>query len=149
MTMHLTYEIVHKFRGQGKMNEAEDWMRNNIKGQWELQFLGMSEEMDDFKKTKSYIFHVRFNFGRSDDMKRFKEEYIQGKRPAPKAKAPAQKKTRAAKLAVGRLVVRGRRGRRQDSGGSGSAGPWRGGAVSTDLGFLAIWQDRRPRGPER
>jgi hypothetical protein len=53
MTMHLTYEIVHKFRGQGKMNEAEDWMRDNIKGQWELQFLEMSEEIDDFKKTKS------------------------------------------------------------------------------------------------
>ena len=74
------------------MNEAEDWMRENIKGQWELQFLGMSEEIDDFKKTKSYIFHVRFNFGRSEDMKRFKEEYIEGKPPAPKAKAPAPKK---------------------------------------------------------
>src|SRR4051794_26287229 len=29
------------------------------------------------------------------------------------------------------------------------AGPWRGGAVSSGLGFRAIWQDRRPRGPER
>jgi hypothetical protein len=92
MTMLLTYEIVHKFRGQGKMNEAEDWMRENIRGQWELQFLGMSEEIDDFKKTKSFIFHVRFNFGRSEDMKRFKEEYIEGKPRAPKAKAPPPKK---------------------------------------------------------
>src|SRR4051812_42391391 len=45
----------------------------------------------------------------------------------------------AAKPAVGRRAVRGRRGRRQDSGGSGSAGPWRGGAVSSGLGFRAIW----------
>jgi hypothetical protein len=76
------------------MNEAEDWMRENIKGLWELQFLGMSEEVDDFKKTKTYVFHVRFNFGRSEDLRRFKEEYIQGKRPAPKAKLqpPAKKK---------------------------------------------------------
>src|SRR4051812_8467925 len=29
------------------------------------------------------------------------------------------------------------------------AGPWRFGAVSSGLGFRAIWQDRRPRGPER
>jgi hypothetical protein len=92
MTSHLTYEIVHKFRGQGKMNEAEDWMRANIRGLWELEFLGMSEEIDDFKKTKTYTFHVRFNFGRSEDLKRFKEEYIQGKPPAPKAKPPAAKK---------------------------------------------------------
>jgi hypothetical protein len=92
MTSHLTYEIVHKFRGQGKMNEAEDWMRANIKGLWELEFLGMSEEIDDFKKTKTYTFHVRFNFGRSEDMKRFKEEYIEGKPRAPKAKAPPPKK---------------------------------------------------------
>jgi hypothetical protein len=46
--------------------------------------------------------------------------------------------TRAAKLAVGRRAVRGRRGRQQDCGGSGSAGPWRGGAVSSGLGFRAI-----------
>ena len=52
----------------------------------------MSEEMDDFKKTKSYIFHVRFNFGRSDDMKRFKEEYIQGKRRLPKPRHQRRKK---------------------------------------------------------
>src|SRR4051794_37970009 len=50
-----------------------------------------------------------------------------------------QKKTRAAKPAVGRRAVRGRRGKRQGSGGSGSAGPWRGGAVSSGLGFRAIW----------
>lgn len=92
MTSHLTYEIVHKFRGQGKMNEAEDWMRANIKGLWELEFLGMSEEIDDFKKTKTFIFHVRFNFGRSEDLRRFKEEYIQGKPPTPKAKPPVEKK---------------------------------------------------------
>ena len=93
MTSRLTHEIDHKFRGQGKMNEAEDWIRDNIKGLWDLQFLGMSEEVDDFKKTKTYIFHVRFNFGRSEDMKRFKEEYIQGKPPAPKAKSqPLAKK---------------------------------------------------------
>jgi hypothetical protein len=92
MTSLLTYEIVHKFRGQGKMNEAEDWMRDNIKGTWELEFLGMSEEIDDFKKTKSYTFHVRFNFGWSEDMRRFKEEYIQGKPPTPKAKPPVAKK---------------------------------------------------------
>jgi hypothetical protein len=94
MTSHLTYELVHKFRGQGKMNEAEDWMHANLRGIWELEFLGMSEEVDDFKKTKTYVFHVRFNFGRSEDMKRFKEEYIQGKPPARKAKpqAPAKKK---------------------------------------------------------
>jgi hypothetical protein len=49
-------------------------------------------KIDDFKKTKSFIFHVRFNFGRSEDMKRFKEEYIEGKPRAPKAKAPAPKK---------------------------------------------------------
>jgi transposase len=48
------------------------------------------------------------------------------------------KKTTAAKRAVGRRAVRGRRGRRQDCGGSGSAGPWRGGAVSSGLGFRAI-----------
>ena len=48
------------------------------------------------------------------------------------------KKTTAAKPAVGRRAVRGRRGRRQDCGGSGSAGPWRGGAVSSGLGFRAI-----------
>ena len=48
------------------------------------------------------------------------------------------KKTTAAKLAVGRLVVRVLRGMPPDCGGSGSAGPWRGGAVSTDLGFRAI-----------
>src|SRR3954468_17131507 len=59
------------------------------------------------------------------------------------------KKTRAAKLAVGRRAVRGRRGRRQDCGGSGSAGPWRFGAVSSGLGYRAIWQDRPPPGPGR
>jgi transposase len=63
-------------------------------------------------------------------------------RPAnPKASLYEQgrfKKTRAAKLAVGRLVVRVLRGMPPDCGGSGSAGPWRGGAVSTDLGFRAI-----------
>src|SRR4051812_26325129 len=54
-------------------------------------------------------------------------------------KAPlGGKKTRAAKPAVGRRAVRGRRGKRQGSGGSGSAGPWRGGAVSSGLGFRAI-----------
>src|SRR3954453_9296853 len=35
--------------------------------------------------------------------------------------------SKVAKLAVGRRAVRGRRGRRQGSAGSGSAGPWRGG----------------------
>jgi hypothetical protein len=100
MTSHLTYELVHKFRGQGKMNEAEDWMHANLRGIWELEFLGMSEEIDDFKKTKTYVFHVRFNFGRSEDMKRFNEEYIQGKPPAPRAKsqAPAKKKGFFARL---------------------------------------------------
>jgi hypothetical protein len=87
-----TYELVHKFHGQGKMSEAEDWIRNNLKGLWELQFLGMSEEMDDFKKTKSYIFHVRFRFGRREDMMRFKEEYIDGKPRRIVKKAPEKKR---------------------------------------------------------
>src|SRR5687767_15551332 len=56
-------------------------------------------------------------------------------RPAnPKASLYEQgrfKKTRAAKLAAGRRVVRGRRGMPPDCGGSGSAGPWRGDAVSS------------------
>jgi hypothetical protein len=88
----MTYELVHKFRGQGKMNEAEDWMRENLKGLWELQFLGMSEEIDDFKKTKTYVFHVRFNFGRSEDMKRFKDEYIDGKPRRVAAPKPVKKR---------------------------------------------------------
>ena len=93
MTSHMTYELVHKFRGQGKMNEAEDWIRANVKGLWELQFLGMSEEIDEFKKTKTYIFHVRFTFGRSEDMRRFKDEYIDGKPPRrAQASAPAKKR---------------------------------------------------------
>jgi hypothetical protein len=57
---------------------------------------------------------------------------------AKKFRELVSKKTTAAKSAVGRRAVRGRRGRRQDSGGSGSAGPWRGGAVSSGLGFRAI-----------
>ena len=48
------------------------------------------------------------------------------------------KKTTAAKPAVGRRAVRGRRGRRQDFDGSGSAEPWRGGAALTGFGFRAI-----------
>ncbi|EWY38216.1 hypothetical protein N825_14580 [Skermanella stibiiresistens SB22] len=88
----MTYELVHKFRGQGKMNEAEDWMRENLKGLWELQFLGMSEEIDDFKKTKTYVFHVRFNFGRSEDMKRFKDEYIDGKPRRAATPKPVKKR---------------------------------------------------------
>src|SRR5688572_14269244 len=62
-------------------------------------------------------------------------------RPAnPKASLYEQarfKKTRAAKLAGGRRVVRDPRGMPPDCGGSGSAGPWRGGAVSSGLGFRA------------
>jgi len=92
MAQDLTYELVHKFRGQGKMNEAEDWMRSNVKGQWELQFLGMSEDVDDFKKTTTYIFHVRFRFGRREDMLRFKEEYIEGKPRRIVAAAPVKKR---------------------------------------------------------
>jgi hypothetical protein len=107
MTSHLTYELVHKFRGQGKMNEAEDWMRANLRGLWELQFLGMSEEIDDFKKTKTYVFHVRFNFGRSEDMNRFKDEYIQGKPPAPKVRSQAPARKRASSAAFSTDVKAG------------------------------------------
>ena len=67
-------------------------------------------KMDDFKKTKSYIFHVRFNFGRSDDMKRFKEEYIQGKPPVPKPRHQRRKKR--ASLAVSSIDIKPRTGRR-------------------------------------
>ncbi len=59
----------------------------------------MSEEIDDFKKTKTYIFHVRFNFGRSEDMKRFKEEYIQGK-PRPQSQAAGSEKERLLRPAL-------------------------------------------------
>jgi hypothetical protein len=49
--------------------------------------------------------------------------------------AAVVKKTRAAKLAAGRRVVRVLRGMPPDCGGSGSAGPWRGGAAFSKFTF--------------
>lgn len=85
MTTGYRYEIVHKFRGQGKVGEAEDWIRANVKGLWALEFLGMQEEIVEATGLKVFLFHVRFKFGREDDFMRFKREYIAGKplRPSP------------------------------------------------------------------
>jgi transposase len=66
------------------------------------------------------------------------EEFDLDVHPRTIERVVSGKKTRAAKLAAGRRVVRGQRGMPPDSGGSGSAGPWRGGAVSSGLGFRAI-----------
>lgn len=89
MTTGYRYEIVHKFRGQGKLGEAEDWIRANTKGLWALEFLGMQEEMVEQTGSKSFLFHVRFKFGREDDFERFKREYIAGK-PAPRTAPEVQ-----------------------------------------------------------
>lgn len=91
----LGFEIVHKFRGSGKVAEAEDWIRANLKGLWALEFLGVQEEIDEGRKTVTPVFHVRFRFGRSEDLARFRDEYIAGKpprRPATAAQAKARKK---------------------------------------------------------
>jgi hypothetical protein len=39
MSTSINYEVAHKFRGQGKVDEAEDWIRANAKGLWALEFL--------------------------------------------------------------------------------------------------------------
>ncbi len=87
------FEITHQFRGKGKMDEAEDWIQANIKGLWALEFLGMQEEVDSAKGTKSHVLHVRFKFGRNEDLNRFRDEYIMGKAPTAQArrKAPPKK----------------------------------------------------------
>jgi putative transposase len=79
--------------------------------------------------------------GMQGRLHRMKLSYLKPRPIHPKTDPATQeafKKTKAAKPAVGRRAVRGRRGRRSDCGGSGSAGPWRGGAVSSGLGFRAI-----------
>jgi hypothetical protein len=101
MSTSINYEVAHKFRGQGKVDEAEDWIRANAKGLWALEFLGMQEEIDGFTNSKTFIFHVRFKFGRSEDMSRFKNEFIGGKPPAPVSRpkvAPTKKTGFLAKL---------------------------------------------------
>lgn len=80
------FEVTHQFRGQGKVDKAEDWIRENVKGLWALEFLGMQEEIDESTGGRTPILHVRFKFGRGEDLNRFREEFIQGK--APKAAAP-------------------------------------------------------------
>lgn len=93
MSTGYRYEIVHKFRGQGKVGEAEDWIRANVKGLWALEFLGMQEEVVQETGLKAFLFHVRFKFGREDDFERFRHEYIAGQpaRPSPSKPKPSKK----------------------------------------------------------
>ncbi len=84
------FEIVHVFEGQGKMDLAEDWIRANIRGLWAVEFLGMEQKNDPKDQNTIYQFHVRFMFGRQEDLKRFKLEYLQGKKPAQGARPGAK-----------------------------------------------------------
>lgn len=89
------FEIDHKFSGKGKMDAADDWIRANIKGLWSMEFLGMATEPDPKTQETATVFHVRFKFGRSDEMQRFRNEFINGKAPpssAASAQAVAKKK---------------------------------------------------------
>ncbi|WP_207481589.1 hypothetical protein [Arenibaculum pallidiluteum] len=79
------FEITHEFKGHGKVDEAEDWIRANVKGLWGLEFLGMEETGGG----KTPILHVRFKFGRADDFNRFRDEFVL--RKAPTARPPARR----------------------------------------------------------
>ncbi|MDR3515195.1 MAG: hypothetical protein P4M00_05220 [Azospirillaceae bacterium] len=92
MTTEFRYEVEHKFRGKGKVAEAEDWIRANVNGQWGLDFIGMQEEVDEAINVKTFLFHVRFKFGRAEECRRFREEFILGKKPVRAAAKPVPAK---------------------------------------------------------
>jgi len=83
------FEIVHQFKGKGKVDEAEDWIRANVKGLWGLEFLGVEDQVDKNGVPAAPILHVRFKFGRAEDYNRFKNEFVLGKKAV--AAAPARK----------------------------------------------------------
>lgn len=85
------FETILKLKGKGEMDRAEDWIRDNIKGLWALEFLGMQQEENTETGARQQVLQVRFMFGRKEDFLRFKNEYIDGKTPAKKPGAPAQK----------------------------------------------------------
>ncbi|MFV3073211.1 hypothetical protein [Niveispirillum fermenti] len=80
-----SFEITMKFKNRGDMEKAEDWINDNIKGLWALEFLGMQEEMSVDTGLRSQVLNVLFKFGRREDFERFRNEYVMGKRPAAAA----------------------------------------------------------------
>jgi hypothetical protein len=96
-----SFEITMKFKNRGDMDKAEDWINDNIRGLWALEFLGMQEEMSVDTGLRSQVLSVLFKFGRREDFERFRNEYVLGKSPAGparKAKAPEKPKGFFARL---------------------------------------------------
>ncbi|WP_119678326.1 hypothetical protein [Indioceanicola profundi] len=91
MSQLYDFETTLKLRGKGEMDRAEDWIRDNIKGLWALEFLGMQQEQDMETGARRQVLHVRFMFGRKEDFLRFRTEYVEGKTPARQPAAPARK----------------------------------------------------------
>lgn len=84
------FETTVKFKNRGDMDKAEDWIRDNVKGLWALEFVGMQEEMSVDTGLRSQVLLVLFKFGRKEDLERFRLEYIQGKKPVAKPATPAK-----------------------------------------------------------
>ncbi|MFM2044530.1 MAG: hypothetical protein RLY86_3106 [Pseudomonadota bacterium] len=92
MVAFYDFETTLKLKGKGEMDRAEDWIRDNIKGLWALEFIGMQDEQDMQTGARQSILLVRFKFGRKEDFARFKHEYIDGKPAAANPAAPAREK---------------------------------------------------------
>jgi len=90
------YSVTTAFRRRGTVAKAEAWLEAQCVGRWGLEFLGLSEDRSRSPDFPEYVTHIRFNFGREEDLRRFRNEFLLGKPPEPEPPTTEPPTTKAA-----------------------------------------------------